>query len=136
MLLPDREPTDIELRHFAVALPLALCVLGGLVAWRAPHWAWATPLWAAAVLLGVAGVAFPAARRPIRRGFMTVTRPVGRVVSFLLLGAVYFGVLLPMGLASRAIRGDRLGRRFDAAASTHWQPHEPEDGPAGRFRPY
>lgn len=135
MLGPLREPNDLDLRRFAVAMPLALCVLGGVVAWRA-GWAWGLPPWGLAVVLGAVGVALPRARRPIWRGFTIVTRPIGRLVSLGVLAVVYCGVLTPMGLVARMVRGDRLGRRPDRGASSYWEPAEPPEDPERRFRPF
>lgn len=136
MLGPVREPDALGLRRFAVTLPLALCVLGGVIVWQTGVWAWGLPLWVLAGVIGPVGALVPRTRLPIWRGFMAVTRPIGWVVSMVLLSTVYFGVLLPMGLLSRAFRGDRLGRRLDREAATHWDTADVDDGPERRFRPF
>ena len=136
MLGPAREPDALALRRFSVTLPLALSVLGGMIAWRPGVWGWGLPLWVLAAVVGPVGLLVPGTRRPIWRGFLIVTRPIGWVVSMVLLSTVYFGVLLPMGLVSRALRGDRLGRRLDRAAATHWDLADVDDGPDRRFRPF
>jgi hypothetical protein len=136
MLDPVREPDALALRRFVVTLPLALCVLGGVIAWQTGVWGWGLPLWVLAGVVGPVGVLAPGTRRPIWHGFMTVTAPIRWVVSMVLLSVVYFGVLLPMGLLSRTFRGDRLGRRFDRTAATYWAPAEVDDGPDRRFRPF
>lgn len=136
MLGPVREPDALALRRFAVTLPLALGVLGGVIAWQSGAWTWGVPLWVLAAVIGSVGGLVPGTRRSIWRGFMTTTRPVGWVVSMVLLSVVFFGVLLPMGLLSRAFRGDRLGRRFDPAAPTYWDRADADDAPERRFRPF
>ncbi len=136
MLMPVDEPDAVALRRFVVTLPLAIGTLGGIIAWQTGAWLWGLPLWVAAVVVGLVGALMPRTRRSIWHGFMVVTRPIGWLVSMVLLAVVYFIVVLPMALALRALRGDRLGLRFNREASTHWEQAEVEGGVERRFRPF
>ncbi len=75
----------------------------GLAAWR---WfggredAWAVGLGVMAVVVGVIGLAFPPAIRPIYTGWMIAAFPIGWTVSRVVLGVVFFLVVTPIASAS------------------------------------
>jgi len=56
---------------------------------------------------------------------MAVTFPIGLVVSFTLLTAFYFLLLVPLGLIFRLTGRDVLGRKFDSTAESYWQQRNP-----------
>ena len=94
-----KAPPPRQLRQFA---GLFLVVFLGLSAWR---WfggradAWAIGLAVAAVAVGVPGMLFPAVVRPIYTGWMVAAFPIGWTVSRVVLGAVFFLLFTPIGLA-------------------------------------
>ena len=108
-------------RQFAAIL----IVLGaGLIA------AWAIPepelvgrgmarVGAVALILGLIGVADPPFMRPLFLLAMAVTRPIGHVISLLILGIIYYGIFTPLGLVFRAARRDPLGIH-PKSRSTYW----------------
>ncbi len=53
-----------------------------------------------------------------------LTLPVGFVVSLVLMGVFYFGLITPLGLVFRLIGRDILCRRFDPEARTYWVDHQ------------
>jgi hypothetical protein len=107
------------LRQFA-----GLCVLflGGLAAWQwlaRENGGRAGILAAVAIGLGALGFAKPEAIRPLFVGLMTLTWPIGRVVSSLLLVLLFYVVFAPVGLFFRIIGRDVLGLRRPNRAS-YW----------------
>jgi len=62
----------------------------------------------------------PSLRRPMFVGWMYAAYPLGFIVSHVLLGLVYFGVVTPIGLLLRAVGHDPMTRRFDRSAKTYW----------------
>jgi len=58
--------------------------------------------------------------RMIYQGLMIITLPIGLAVSFLLLAALYFLLLTPLGLVFRLTRRDSLHRKFDTDAQSYW----------------
>ena len=116
-----RPPSRRHLRQFA---GLFLVVFLAMAAWR---WyggrgdAWAAGLAILAVLVGVIGQIAPAAVRPIYTGWMVVAFPIGWVVSRVLLAATFFGVVTPMGVASRVSGRDVLRLRRQPRDS-YWRP--------------
>ena len=65
--------------------------------------------------------------RVIYLGLILVTMPISLVVSFALLAIFYFLLLTPVGLLSRLMGRDVLGRKFDATADSYWLIRRPPD---------
>lgn len=66
---------------------------------------------------------------PLNRGWMKLGELLGRVVSPIVLGAVFFGLFTPVGLLMRAFGRDAMRRRFEPAARSYWLERDPP-GPA------
>jgi hypothetical protein len=108
-----------ELRQFGLGLSLlVVLVFWALLPWLGdrprPHW----PLVSGGVVAALA-FAWPVAILPVYRLLLPVARLVGLVNTWLLLGAVFFGILLPVGWVLR-----RLGRlqyltRFDPRTDSY-----------------
>jgi hypothetical protein len=64
--------------------------------------------WVLAGLLSVGGLVLPALIRPIFVGLILLTFPIGWVVSHLLLGLIFYGVVTPIGLILRISGHDPL----------------------------
>lgn len=128
------EASKKELAWFGLLL-LAFLGIVGLVVWRAtgaldaPRYIWGAGLALAAVYYAV-----PPLRRPLFAGWMYAAYPIGWVVSHVLLGAIYFGVLTPIGLLMRAAGYDPMERRFDRAASSYWVEREQSPDLSRYFR--
>jgi hypothetical protein len=129
---PDEAPpavTGYTLRQFA---GLCLGIFAGLFAWSAyrHHGAPTTSAWIAlgiALVVGLPGLAYPPAIRPVFLGAMALTQPIGHVISTILLGLVYYGLVTPLALVFRLAGRDALARRSPALAS-YWEPKsEPGD---------
>jgi len=132
----NKNPSVRELRWFGLIL-VAFCgmVSGMLYAkFRWPVAAW-IPLGSAVVVAAVY-YAVPAVRRPIYLGWMYAFLPVGMVMSFLLLAAIFFLVFTPIGLVMRLVGRDRIPRRFAPQATTYWVKRPPARPPESYFRQF
>mgnify|MGYP003546364450 CR=1 FL=1 len=108
-----------ELREFGLGLAaLIALVFWGLLPWLGdrPRPAW--PL-AAGALLGTAALAWPVAIYPVYRLLLPVARVMGVVNTWLLLGAVFFGMLLPIGWVLRLLGRLQYEARQDPGAATY-----------------
>jgi hypothetical protein len=85
----------------------------------------------AAAALTLASVAHPRALAPLSRLFRRVTQPIGRVVSTILLGAIYLCAFAPMALVLRL-----LGRQPLHASGPGWNAPEPRDADEPARRRY
>jgi hypothetical protein len=87
-----------------------------------PVRAWAL-LIAAAFLL--AGFAAPGILAPLNRLWFRFGMALGRIVSPVVMGVIFFGTVMPTGLLMRLFRKDLLRLRFDPAAESYWIPRDP-----------
>jgi hypothetical protein len=108
-----------ELREFGLGLALLVAfIFWGLLPWLGdrprPPW----PLVAGAVL-GAAALAWPVAIYPVYRLLLPVARVVGVVNTWVLLGAVFFGMLLPIGWVLRLLGRLQYETRQDPGAASY-----------------
>jgi len=132
----DRSPSPTILRWFGLLQGLALAILGGIVHWRFQATLVACGFWSVAAAFTVIYYAVPQARRWMYLGAMFATYPLGVVISYLLLGIVYFGLITPIGLLLRLFRYDPLHRRFDRQASSYWITRTEQRKPTSYFRQF
>ena len=116
----NRNPTHRELNLFGfIWLGFFLLVAGGLwLKLRAPLVPVA--LAAFAVLVPLLGWAAPAFMRVVYVALSYVAWPIGFMVSHVLLGAVYYLLVTPIGLIMRVVGYDPMHRRFDPEARSYW----------------
>ena len=109
MIAIQWNPSTKQLRQFAGIWFPAFC---GLVGWsigqKTGHWSEVEIGWVLAGLLSVGGLVLPALIRPIFVGLILLTFPIGWVVSHLLLGLIFYGVVTPIGLILRISGHDPL----------------------------
>ena len=66
---------------------------------------------------------------PVNRAWMKLGELLGRVVSPIVLGVIFFAVFTPVGVLMRAFGRDAMCRRFELAARSYWVKRDPP-GPA------
>jgi hypothetical protein len=99
------------------ALFAVITVVVRLVAGVWPGW----PAALAAVLAAVA-LAAPWILLPFNRIWAKLAHRLGVATNFVLLGAFFFLVIWPFGIAMRLFGGDPMHRRPDADADSYWSP--------------
>ena len=113
--------TRRELRIFGIGLGV---ILGAIGLWRYLSGDLLLPRLAggAGGLLLLLGILAPTLLRPVHAGWMRIVAPIAWFNTRLLLGVVYFGILLPSGLLRRFF-GDPLqlrGLRGRGQRSSYW----------------
>ena len=88
----------------------------------------AETLGALGALTGLLSLVWPAGNRPLYVGLALVAFPIGFVVSYVIMGALFYLLIAPLGLVFRLFGRDPLDRRFLPEAKTYWVD-------AGRERP-
>lgn len=63
---------------------------------------------------------YPKANRPIYVGLSLITYPIGFVLSYVIMGALFFGMLAPVAVFFRLIGRDSLHRRYDRGEESYW----------------
>jgi hypothetical protein len=89
-------------RKFGFTLGIAFLVLAGLSFWRG-HTIVPFILAVPGVLLTIAGLVAPTHLGPVERRWMAFGHWLSRFTSPVILGAIYFGVLMPSGLVMRLL---------------------------------
>jgi hypothetical protein len=109
MIAIQWNPSEKQLRQFAGIWFPAFCGLVGYsIGHKTGHWSEVEIGWVLAGLLSVGGLLLPALIRPIFVGLILLTFPIGWVVSHLLLGLIFYGVVTPIGLILRISGHDPL----------------------------
>ena len=115
-----RQPGPNELRVFGALLALFAGLVGTLLSWQLGLPTAARIVWWLGGLLALAYYAVRPLRRPLIRAWITVTFPLGWVISHVVLAVVYYGVFSPIGLVQRLLGRDPMQRRADPGAESYW----------------
>lgn len=78
----------------------------------------------------------PKANKPIYLGLTLLSYPIGFVLSYVIMGFLFYGLITPLGLVFRAIGKDPLNRRFDRGATTYWSDPRPRRGKESYFKQF
>ena len=73
-----------------------------------------------AVLAGSFSLVYPKANLPIYLGLTIAAYPIGFVLSYVILGSIFYLMLAPVGLFFRLTGRDLLNRRFEAGRESYW----------------
>jgi hypothetical protein len=129
----NTQPSPRDLRVFA-ALWLVFFSIAAAVAAQRGAAGIAKTLWIVGAVGGTAGLIYPPAMRWIYLGSVYLTFPLGFVMSYAILGAVYYLVLTPTGAVMRLLRYDPLQRRFDSSQRSYWKIRVASKRPDSYFR--
>lgn len=130
-----RSPSSRELRIFSALWLVFFCLLG-LLSWRGGSPRVAMSLVAAGGIVGLAGLARPPLVRAIFVVWTGVTYPIGLFITRLLMSAMFYLVVTPVGLLQRLLGADAMTRQIDRSAPSYWQERGRPSGPAGYLRQY
>ena len=113
-----------QLRTFALTTgALFAAIFGVLLPWlfglKWPLWPWVLCL-----ILATWGMAHPASLRPVHAWWMRFAEALGWVNNRLILGALFFALITPMGWVRRRLGGDPMTRRYDASTATYRKPKD------------
>lgn len=136
MIEINRQPSRRDLRVFAIGITI-LCNVAGF--WVKRRWGLdvAVPFgFVIGAIVALAGIARPEALRVVYVGWMLAFSPVGWLVSYLLLGIVYYGVVTPLALVMRLRGRDPLERSLDRQATTYWKTRTKRSDPKSYFETF
>lgn len=114
-------------RSFGVVWTVALGLIGGLpltTGGQPRIWAWAL-----GALLAVTTWLRPSLLRIPNLLWFRFGLLLGRIVSPIVLGVIFFGVITPFGMVMRLSGRDPLRLRVDPAAGSYWVPRKPPGPP-------
>ena len=127
--IQNRLPTD---RSFGLTFAAVFAFIGVWIVWKGGQY-WFFALGAAALFL-LAALSFPQALHPLNVVWMRLGYLLNRVVSPIVMGVIFFGLLTPLATLMRLRRRDVLHRKFDAARKSYWIDRNPP-GPDGSSFP-
>jgi hypothetical protein len=122
MIEINKNPSAKELMWFGILLAIFVALVGGWLWWGGSRFA-AQLVWGIGGGLTAIYFVAPPARRYIYLGWLYAAFPIGYVVSHIIMGVVFFGVVTPVGLIMRALGKDPMQRGFDRAAKSYWVEH-------------
>lgn len=107
-----------ELRKFGLTVGAAFAVFGGISWWRG-HEIAPRVLWVLAGSLMVPGLVFPTILGPVQRGWMRLAAFLAHVNTRIILTALYYVVITPVGFIMRLFR-DPLNRSWKDPKESTW----------------
>ncbi len=123
LIAPDWNPGSGQLRTFSVVAAVFSGVIG-LLAWHhaSPESGLTVPgiIWGVGGAVLLLGLVAPKAVKPLYILLMAVSLPIGMVVSWVVLGIMYYLLMTPVGWAMRIGGYDPMHRRLDRTAETYW----------------
>jgi hypothetical protein len=125
MIAERKPPSPFDLRVFAVLLCPFMAFIG---AWIGRVLQIPTAgIWVAIAVLpvSIAGLISPERIQGLYQAWVRVMAPIGLGVSLILLTAIYFLVVTPMGLCLRAFGVDAASRRRNPSGATYWADRTP-----------
>jgi hypothetical protein len=110
-------------RSFGIVISIALAVIGVLPLRQGepPH------LWALLCALVFAALALlaPGQLRPLNKLWFKLGTTLRKVTNPIIMGVLFFGMLVPVSLIFRMRGIDPLGLSFDRGASSYWHVRKP-----------
>jgi hypothetical protein len=121
--IPELDATG--LRSFALTTGgIVVALFGLLLPWLLdlgfPIWPWVL-----GAVLSVWGLAAPATLRPVYRGWMRFGLLASRITTPIILGIVFYVVIMPMGLVMRLFGHDPMRRKLDTDEASYRVPSKP-----------
>ena len=127
------EPSESMRRWFGLSLSAVIL----LFAWFLSHIGgfMAGLVTATGIVLGGIYYLVPASQLKIIRAWQLLTFPLAFVISHFLLGTVFFGVVLPLGIVLRICGHDPL-RLHHNQLDTNWQPRDTNSDVSRYFKQF
>lgn len=125
-----------QLRWFGLSLSGLLVFFAGFAYWQWYQEKLALGLVVVASIVLVVYYAVPTSQTAIIRGFRVLVWPIQAVVSILLLGLLYYGVMTPIGLGLRLLGRDPLDKAPDSSVETYWREYPTTSDTKRYFRMY
>ncbi len=110
-------------RSFGILFTVVFALVGAYL-WR-KHLAGHGWLLAASGLTLMVTLAVPDWLAPFNRTWMKLAELLNRIVSPLVLGLIFYGILTPIAWGMRLAGRDEMKRQFEPQSKTYWQDRDP-----------
>jgi len=108
----------IELRKFGITFSIAMGLVGSLFLWRGSNRYLCFFIISGLSLLS--GLIAPMVLKPVRKVLMLIINFLSRVVTGIILAAIFYFVVTPLGLIARLFGKDYLDLKIDEEAASYW----------------
>lgn len=88
------------------------------------------------VLALLLGLVWPKANLPIYVGLTIIAYPIGFVLSYVIMGALFFLLITPVGLFFKLTGRDPLNRRFEPDLPSYWIDSRPDRPKESYFKQF
>jgi Saxitoxin biosynthesis operon protein SxtJ len=122
-------PSD---RSFGLTFAVVFTLAGAWLFWKTSPYAFVA--WGLGAVFLLAALVFPGILRPLNRVWMQFGLLLNRVISPIVMGVIYFGLLTPIAAIMRLRGRDVMRRRFDRESESYWIKRDPP-GPDGTSFP-
>ena len=138
-------PDDKTLRQFGIIALVGFGVLAALAYYERLVFAFGlgasrVPLAVALASLGVVAALFslvaPRANRALYVGLTLLAFPIGFVLSYVIMGTLFFLIIGPIAVFFRLFGRDALHKRYDPDAPSYWQKARPARDKESYFHQY
>ncbi len=136
MIKINRNPSDRDLRLFAVIGAVLLLAFSLWLHFEGTHAGWSSALRLIGLLLALIGIVRPGLLKSVYVGWMLAVAPLGWLIGHGLLALVYFGVVTPVGGVLRLLGHDPLQRRSDRRSTSAWHQRKTQCATSDYFRQY
>ena len=119
------------LRKFGITVGLGFAILG-TISWARDHTIAPRVLWTMAALLVVPALVAPALLGPVERVWMRFALVLGHINTRVILSALFYLLLTPIGFVLRLFR-DPLDRSVTDERRSFWIRREPEQVDRARY---
>jgi hypothetical protein len=114
-------PRSVEIgsnRSFGGVMGVACLLFSGIGFWtHSAYW----PIWAgAAAAFGSAALVWPSLLSPLNRVWFWFGLALHKIVNPVVMGVLFFGVIMPIGMLMRLTGKRPLSCEFEAGKSTYW----------------
>ncbi len=111
--------TRKELREFGFTIGVALIVLAGLALWRGKSSS--ACLFISGLIFTGFGAALPAVLKPLQKAWMAFSVVIGFFMSRVVLAALFYGIMTPLGLLTKCLGKDILDQRISKGRASYWR---------------
>jgi hypothetical protein len=126
--------TKEDLRSFGLQMALILGLIAGWVMYqnKASWLLWVTLTF----LFGISALLAPSILRPIDKFWMKLGEWLGMIMTPVIMGVLFYGVITPIGLIMRALGKDLIDQKLDKSAKSYWIKATKTEDQSRYFTPY
>ena len=121
MLDRNQPPSARTFALFGFVPLLFFGILGGMFFWISGSLQTSVYLWSVGGLIAISYYSLKPLRLPIYGLWMSFTFAMNAVISLIVLGILYYGVLSPIGFLVRTLGKDPLTRQLERDRKSYWR---------------